>query len=213
MYQGCCIASLDMLTLQIKTGKKGKFMGYFPAFIKLDNKKILIVGGGYIAYEKLDHLLDFTKDIKVIAPELSTQMQERIEKEGLVFEQRKYEVGDIEEFAVVVVAVDDIPLQSEIFIESKKYNCLCNAVDSVDYCDFIFPSYIKKDDLTIAVSTSGASPAMAKHLRRFLERVIPDGIGEFLKEMKQLRSTLPKGKERMKMLDEKAENYIKNWSK
>jgi len=55
-------------------------------------------------------------------------------------------------------------------------------VDSVDYCDFIFPSYIKKDDLTIAVSTSGASPAMAKHLRRYLQNLIPQNIGEFLQE-------------------------------
>jgi precorrin-2 dehydrogenase/sirohydrochlorin ferrochelatase len=188
-------------------------MSYFPAFIKLDDKKILIVGGGHIAYEKLDHLLDFTTDIKVIAPELSDEMQTRIEKEGLDVEKRRYEVGDIADFAVVVIAVDDIPLQAAIFEESKKYHCLCNAVDSVDYCDFIFPSYIKRDDLTIAVSTSGASPAMAKHLRRFLERSIPETIGAFLKEMKQLRSTLPKGKERMKMLDEKAENYIKQWSK
>lgn len=186
-------------------------MGYFPAFLKLDNKKILIVGGGYIAYEKLDHLLDFTYDIKVIAPELSTEMQNRIDQEGLLFEKRKYEMGDIKDYAVVIVAVDDIPLQAEIFKESKSYNCLCNAVDSVDYCDFIFPSYIKKDDLTIAVSTSGASPAMAKHIRRFLEETIPDGISDFLKEMKALRSTLPKGKERMKMLDKKAEEYIKGW--
>ena len=186
-------------------------MSYFPAFLKLDNKKILIVGGGYIAYEKLDHLLDFTYDIKVIAPELSTEMQNRIDQEGLLFEKRKYETGDIADFAVVIVAVDDIPLQAEIFKESKSYNCLCNAVDSVDYCDFIFPSYIKKDDLTIAVSTSGASPAMAKHIRRFLEETIPDGISDFLKEMKALRSTLPKGKERMKMLDKKAEEYIKGW--
>ncbi len=186
-------------------------MGYFPAFLKLDNKKILIVGGGYIAYEKLDHLLDFTYDIKVIAPEFSTEMQNRIDQEGLLFEKRKYETGDINDFAVVIVAVDDIPLKAEIFKESKSYNCLCNAVDSVDYCDFIFPSYIKKDDLTIAVSTSGASPAMAKHIRRFLEETIPDGISDFLKEMKALRSTLPKGKERMKMLDKKAEEYIKGW--
>jgi len=191
--------------------QKRREMSYFPAFLKLDNKKILIVGGGYIAYEKLDHLLDFTGDIKVIAPELSEQMQDRITKEGLVFEKRKYEVGDIAEFAVVIVAVDDIPLQAEIFKESKEYNCLCNSVDSVDYCDFIFPSYIKKDDLTIAVSTSGASPAMAKHLRRFLQESIPDGISDFLKEMKALRSTLPKGKERMQMLDKKAEDYVNGW--
>ena len=188
-------------------------MSYFPAFIKLDDKKILIVGGGAIAYEKLEHLLDFTHDIKIIAMEFSDEMQMRIDQEGLVHEKRTYETGDIADFAVVVVAVDDIPLQAAVFEESKSYNCLCNAVDSVDYCDFIFPSYIKKDDLTIAVSTSGASPAMAKHLRRFLERVIPDGIGDFLKEMKQLRSRLPKGKERMKMLDKKAEDYIKEWSK
>ncbi len=186
-------------------------MSYFPAFLKLDHKKILIVGGGYIAYEKLDHLLDFTHDIKVVAPELSEQMKTRIEKEGLLFEKRPYCKGDIAEFAVVIVAVDDIPLQAEIFQESKEYNCLCNAVDSVDYCDFIFPSYIKKDDLTIAVSTSGASPAMAKHLRRFLQEVIPDGISDFLKEMKALRSSLPKGKERMKMLDKKAEEYVNSW--
>ena len=187
-------------------------MAYFPAFLKLDNKKILIVGGGYIAYEKLDHLLDFTKDISVIALDLSDDMVKDIKKNNLSFEKRAYRVGDIKDFAVVIVAVDDIPLQAEIFAESKKYNCLCNSVDSVDYCDFIFPSYIKKDDLTIAVSTSGASPAMAKHLRIYLQNLIPDSIGEFLKEMKDLRKTLPKGKERMKMLDEKAKNYIQKWS-
>ena len=183
-------------------------MSYFPAFLKFDNKKILIVGGGYIAYEKLDHLLDFTRDITVIAPELSSQMQDRITKEGLSLIKRAYRKGDIAEAAVVVVAVDNIALQEEIFKESKHYHCLCNAVDSVDYCDFIFPSYVKKGDLTVAVSTSGASPALAKHLRRFLEKTIPSGISAFLDEMKQLRSILPKGKERMKMLDAKAQEYI-----
>lgn len=188
-------------------------MSYFPAFIKLDNKKILIVGGGNIAYEKLEHLLDFTQDIVVIAPEISTQMMDLIKEKKLIFEKRVYNSGDIKDFAVVVVAVDDIPLQAEIFEESKNYNCLCNSVDSVDYCDFIFPSYVKKDDLTIAISTSGASPAMAKYLKLYLRNLIPDGISEFLKEMKDLRKTLPKGKERMKMLDEKAKNYMKTWSK
>jgi len=188
-------------------------VSYFPAFIKLDNQKILIVGGGNIAYEKLDHLLDFTKDITIISQDYSDTMLQRVKQESLAYKQRAYLSGDIEGYRVVIVAVDDIPLQAEIFNESKSYNCLCNSVDSVDYCDFIFPSYIKKDDLTIAVSTSGASPAMAKHLKRYLLNIIPDTIGEFLQEMKELRKSVPKGKERMKMLDKKAENYIKNWSK
>ncbi len=188
-------------------------MGYFPAFFKLDNKKILIIGGGNVAFEKLEHLLDFTNDITIIAQELNQNMTQKIREKSLTFKIKSYEVGDIKEFSVVIVAVDDIPLQAKIFQESKLYNCLCNSVDSVEYCDFIFPSYIKKDDLTIAVSTSGASPAMAKHLRVYLQNLIPDTIGEFLKEMKSLRKTLPKGKDRMKMLDEKAKKYIENWSK
>ncbi|OIP53385.1 MAG: siroheme synthase [Helicobacteraceae bacterium CG2_30_36_10] len=186
-------------------------MGYFPAFIKLDNKKVLIVGGGCIAYEKLNHLLDFTKDICLIASDFSDKMMHRIEIENLQYEKRIYVKGDIVSYAVVVVAVDDISLQAEIFNESRLYSCLCNAVDSVEYCDFIFPSYVKKDDLIIAISTSGASPAMAKHLKKYLQNLIPEGISGFLQEMKELRRTLPKGNERMKMLDKKAENYIKNW--
>ena len=188
-------------------------MAYFPAFIKLDNKKILIVGGGNIAYEKLERLLDFTHDIEVIAADLSEQMIQRLTREKIPYSKRRYKKGDIAAYSVVIVAVDDIALQAEIYEESKQYACLCNAVDSVAYCDFIFPSYVKKDDLTIAISTSGASPALAKHLKAYLGELIPSGVSDFLKEMKELRTTLPKGKERMKMLDKKAQEYIQSWSK
>lgn len=187
-------------------------MAYFPAFIKLDNKKILIVGGGNIAYEKLERLLDFTHDIEVIAADLSEQMIQRLLQENIPYSKRIYKKGDIAAYSVVIIAVDDIALQAEIYEESKQYKCLCNAVDSVEYCDFIFPSYVKKDDLTIAISTSGASPALAKHLKAYLKDLIPSGISDFLKEMKELRNTLPKGKERMKMLDQKAKAYIQSWS-
>jgi precorrin-2 dehydrogenase/sirohydrochlorin ferrochelatase len=85
---------------------------------------------------------------------------------------------------------------------------LCNSVDSVDYCDFIFPSYTRKGALTVAFSTSGISPSVAKYLRRAIERTIPDSIADFLEEMKTLRASLPKGKERMKLLDAKAKAYI-----
>jgi precorrin-2 dehydrogenase/sirohydrochlorin ferrochelatase len=187
-------------------------LSYFPAFLKLDNKKILIVGGGNIASEKLRRLLDFTSDISIISLEFSSNMDKMISENSLYFEKRAYKKGDIKDFAIVVVAVDNISLQAEIFAQSKKYNCLCNSVDSVDYCDFIFPSYVKKDDLTIAISTSGASPAMAKQLRIYLQNLIPPEISKFLLEMKNLRKTLPKGRQRMKMLDKKAQDYINSWN-
>lgn len=181
---------------------------YFPAFIKLDNKKILLVGGGNIAYEKLNKLLDFSTSIQIIAPQISDKILELIALHKFEHEQREYKEGDIKDVAIVVVAVDDLSLQKEIYDESQNYKCLCNAVDSVEYCDFIFPSYIKEENLTIAISTSGTSPAFAKHFKTYLKEKIPQNIGGFLEEMRALRLSIPKGIERMKMLDKKAKDFI-----
>ncbi len=187
-------------------------MAYFPAFIKLDNLKILIIGGGNIASEKLGHMLDFTKDITVISPKLSDASRGLIEQNSLFFIDRVYKKGDIDGFGIVIVAVDDIAVQKSVFKETRVKKILCNSVDSVDYCDFIFPSYIKDGDLTIAISTSGASPAFAKHMRRFLQKVIPKSIDNFLQELKRYRKTMPKGEKRMKFLDEKVKGYFKKLS-
>ena len=188
-------------------------MSYFPAFINLDNMKVLIVGGGKIATKKLQRMLDFTKEISVLAPDLSPLMQELIIKNGLNYTNRVYKENDIDGFGIVIIAVDDILIQKNIYDESRSKGIFCNSVDSVNYCDFIFPSYIKNGDLTIAISTSGASPAVAKQLRIFLENIIPISISKFLSEMKLLRKTMPKGKERMIFLDKKAKDFFKNIKK
>jgi len=187
-------------------------MAYFPAFLNLDNFKILIIGGGNIAYEKCSHLVDFSTNISIIAMDFNQDMKDIIKEYNLSYDQREYKVGDIKGFNIVITAVDDMELQKEIFFESKQYpNCLCNSVDNQKYCDFIFPSYVKKDSLTIAISTSGTSPAFAKHLRIYLSKLIPSSVDEFLQEMKGYRKTMPKGKDRMKFLEEKAKQYISTW--
>lgn len=176
--------------------------------MKLDSKNILIIGAGKIAQDKLKHLLDFTKDITILADKISEDMILLAKRYDLELIEKKYEDGDIDRFDIVIVAIDDIQKQKEIYLEAKEKKILCNTVDVIEYCDFIFPSYIKDGDLTISVSTSGASPAAAKYLRRFLENCLPDGISKFLKEMKELRSKLPKGKERMVLLDKKAKEFF-----
>ncbi len=183
-------------------------MSFFPALLDMKKLDILIVGGGEIATEKIEKLLYFTTKIKVVASKLSLSMKRYIEENDLFFEERAFRDDDLTSIDIVIVAVDDIELQREIFNKTRESKILCNSVDSIDYCDFIFPSFIKEDDLVIAISTSGASPAVAKHLRQYIQKLLPKNISHFLKELKDLRSTLPKGRERMKLLDKKAKEFF-----
>jgi len=184
-------------------------MSFFPMFMDMENLKVLVVGGGNIATEKLEKLLDFTKEITVIASEVSIEANTLIKEHCLTLYQRAYREGDIQGFDIVIVATDTVDLHKAIYEESRGSRILVNSVDNTEYCDFIFPSYVKKDDLTIAFSTGGASPAFAKHIRRHFEKIIPDSVGVFLEKMKALRSTMPKGPERMKYFDEMVEKYFK----
>jgi precorrin-2 dehydrogenase/sirohydrochlorin ferrochelatase len=80
----------------------------------------------------------------------------------------------------------------------------------VEYCDFIFPSVIKKGDFLLSFSTFGSSPAFSKHIKIYFEKLIPDNIEDFLKTMRQLRCKIPKGKKRMAKFDKMAREFIEN---
>ncbi len=183
-------------------------MSFFPMYMDMDNLKVLLVGGGAIATEKLEKLVDFTKEITVITKEVSPEAQSLIKDHCLTLYQRLYKEGDIKGFDIVIVATDTVDLHKAIFEESRGTRVLVNSVDDTAYCDFIFPSYIKRGDLTVSFSTSGASPAFAKQIRHYFEEVIPGNVDEFLQKMKGLRSELPKGKERMQKFEEMVREYI-----
>jgi precorrin-2 dehydrogenase/sirohydrochlorin ferrochelatase len=187
-------------------------MSFFPSYINLDSKKILLVGGGYIALEKLEKLVDFTKDITVISKDFTDNFLEFAKRYDIDIKQKAYQKGDIKNFDIVIIATNTISLHKEIYQESRNSRILINSVDDTAYCDFIFPSYIKRGDLTISISTSGSSPALAKKIREYIEKLIPKNIEEFLIEMKTLRKTLPKGKERMKFFEKKVDKFMKKWS-
>ena len=186
-------------------------MSFFPLYMDMQNLKVLVVGGGSIATEKLEKLTDFTTEITVIALHVEEEAHSLIEEYQLILEQRAYQRGDIEGFDIVIVATDTVDLHKAIYDESRGSRILVNSVDNTDYCDFIFPSYVQKGDLTIAFSTGGASPAFAKQIRRHFEKIIPDSVGEFLQKMKGLRSTMPKGKARMQYFDGLVEAYFKKY--
>lgn len=184
---------------------------YMPMMFDMRGRSILIVGGGAIAHEKLTRLCDLEATIKVVALAYSEAMKELCEAYHCHYETRPFCIEDLDGTDIVIVAVDDMNLQQSIYDLATQKKILCNAVDLSEACHFIFPSIIRQDDLIVAVSTSGASPAFAKHLKRFLQALIPSDVGAFLQMMRQKRDQLPKGKERMKMLDALACEYIKRW--
>ncbi|WP_461829960.1 precorrin-2 dehydrogenase/sirohydrochlorin ferrochelatase family protein [Aquifex sp.] len=183
-------------------------MAYFPVFLDLRNRKVLIVGGGKVATRKVKNLLPFTKDITVLSPKVTKELKELIDKYDLRWLRRRFRASDLRGVHLVIVAVDDIKLQKRIFRLCEKRGILCNAVDSPEFCNFIFPSIIKRGDLILALSTSGKVPALSRALREKLEECIPENIEEILKELERLRSSLPKGKERQRLLLELARKLL-----
>jgi len=187
-------------------------MSHFPAFIELQNKKILVVGAGKIATKKVEKLLDFGKEITIISPTISQKLLLHVSAFNLTYIDRAYKIGDIKNFDIVIVATDSIELQKEIFNESRAYRCFVSCVDAINYSDFSFGSYISDGDLTVAITTNAISPSLSLHVRREIQKMIPHDVAEFLEKMKTLRETLPKGEERMKLFKEKTQQYIKTWS-
>jgi len=139
---------------------------------------------------------------------IETTLQQLIKQYSLKYINKSYQYGDIDGFFLVIVATNDITLQKEIFNECETKKILCNSVDSTKYCSFIFPSFIKQGDLTISFSTSGISPSVSKYLKKLILEILPKDIDKFLITLKHLRNTLPKGKQRQKLLDDKAKKYI-----
>jgi len=182
---------------------------FFPAFISLENKKILIVGGGKIAYDKLEKLLFFTTDIKIISKEFDENLLKLAKENGINCQKKEYSLDILDGIDIVIVCVDDLEIHKKVFEDSRDKRILVNSVDKKEFCDFIFPSFIKRGDLTIAISTNGSSPAISRYLKKYIENKLPSGIDEFFQEMKRLRNTLPKGKNRMQILSKKAKDFFK----
>ncbi|PHO13565.1 siroheme synthase [Malaciobacter marinus] len=186
-------------------------MNYLPIFLNMKNKKVLVIGGGEVAHRKVLSLLKFTKDIMIVSSHIKTELKKTINKYSLTYLQDNYNSKYLEKIDILIVAVDDLKLQKNIYEETKDKKIMCNFSDFEEYCDFILPSYIKKDDLVVCVSTMGSAPAFAKEFKKYIEKLIPNDIDCFLKQMKDLRTTLPKGKKRMDLLRQKAQKYIQNF--
>jgi len=149
-----------------------------------------LVGGGRVAAGKFRRLLQFTDEITVVAPEIADEIKKSAGSQTVLIE-RDFELDNLCGVDFVVAASDDKSLNGRIAAECRHRHIPVNSVDDTPNCDFIFPAIIKKGDLTVSISSGGASPAYAALLKKQIAEIIPENIDEILEKMLKLRKTVP----------------------
>ena len=164
-------------------------MGYFPFFVDLEGREGLVVGGGAVALRKLQKLLPYGPRLTVAAPELLAEIEAL---PGLTRLRRSFAPAMLEGKGFVIAATDDREVNRGIAALCRERGIPVNAVDDKEQCTFLFPALVKRGDLTVGVSTAGASPSAAAWVGRRVSERLPEDFGELLDYLASLRPMVRK---------------------
>ncbi|MEO6910896.1 MAG: bifunctional precorrin-2 dehydrogenase/sirohydrochlorin ferrochelatase, partial [Edaphobacter sp.] len=155
-------------------------MSLFPIFLKLAARPCTVIGAGHLAESKIDSLRAANAQVTVISPEAGERIRALAAAGEIEYHQRPYADGDLTGSFLVVAATNVSTVNRAVFREATEKGVLCNAVDDPPFCDFYFPSVVRRGDLQIAISTAGASPALAQKIRKDINAQLPLDAGEWL---------------------------------
>lgn len=161
-------------------------MAYFPMFLDINKKWCLVVGGGSVALRKVQVLLDFGAYVSVVAWDVGKE----IKKLPVSVCERHFVTEDMDGVALVVAATDDPEFNHKVAEQARIRNIPVNAVDQPKDCTFIFSSYVKKQNVIGAFSSSGNSPVLAQYLKEETKKVLTDELGTINEYMGSIRSTV-----------------------
>lgn len=165
----------------------------FPVFLKLENFRVLIVGGGKVAHEKVFAVLGNSPktEITLVATHVSDDIKRLAQEHtNLKIHQRSFEERDLNEVDFVISAVNNKETSLEIKHLAQERNLLTNVADTPEQCDFYLGSIVQKGNVKIAISTNGKSPTLAKRLRETLDESLPNEINEAVENLVQIRKYL-----------------------
>ena len=177
---------------------------YYPINLKIDDMKIVIIGGGKVAYRKCMNFLAFNKKVKVISQEFIEKFEEIKNKIEMI--KDSYDEKYIKDDFVVVAATNNKEVNHQIGTYCRQYGKLVNVVDDKELSNFTVPSFVKRGDLLLSVSTGGKSPSLSSKIRKDLEEVYDESYEEYVELLGQAREMIIKNtddiKERRKKLKE-----------
>jgi siroheme synthase-like protein len=165
----------------------------FPVFLKLESLRLLIVGAGPVAAEKLTAVLNNAPEttIKLVAKDVSQGVADLIaNRANIKLLQKEFESPDLNDIDLVISAVNNLEKSAEIRAEAHKKGILVNVADTPDLCDFYLGSIVQKGCLKIAISTNGQSPTAAKRLKEMLNNTLPDELDAMIENLHAIRNQL-----------------------
>lgn len=164
----------------------------YPVFLKVKNLQVLIVGGGFVAEEKLTFLLKSSPDAKVtiVSPMFREGTKALAEKGDVTLINDVYKTSYLDGKHIVIATTDIPEINVEVYKDCRAQSKLVNVADNPPYCDFYMGGIVTKGNVKIAISTNGKSPTTAKRLRQFFEEVIPDKIDDLVQNLNEYRKTI-----------------------
>ena len=164
----------------------------YPIFLKLRELKVLIVGGGYVAEEKLHFLLKSSPDavVTMVATFFRNDTLEVANNGNVNLLSKSFDMNDLHGHQLVIAATDNQETNESIYRLCRERGILVNVADNPPLCDFYMGGIVTKGNVKIAISTNGKSPTTAKRLRQFFEEVIPENVDELVKNLNTYRKTL-----------------------
>ncbi len=162
-------------------------ISYPITLIHLHRARCLVVGGGKVAARKAAGLLAAEAQVVVISPVLCEQLELLAERGDVQVMRRGYRSGDLEGTFLVIAATDDPDVNHRVWEEAQARGVLINVVDDPEYCTFIAPAVVRQGPLTLAISTGGRCPALARHLREQFEQEFDPAYGRFVELLGELR--------------------------
>ena len=189
-------------------------MSLLPVFLRLEDRKCLVVGAGSVALAKIESLREAGAEITVVAPHANSGVRGLAREETLVWHERAFRPSDLDGVFLVIAATNASDVNRTVYEEARRRNVVCNAVDDPPNCDFYFGSVVRRGDLQVAISTAGESPALAQRLRREIDAQLPQDLGPWLGELgrlrNEIRAAMPAGEARNLLLHELAQRPLCN---
>ena len=170
---------------------------YYPIFLDIENRDVLIVGGGNVCTRKAETMLKYGARVTVVAPAATDEIQKWVREGRITWKRKPYEDADLDGASIVIASADDSSVNERVAHDCRLRRIPVNVVDVTPLCEFIVPAIVERGSIQIAVSTGGKSPALARTLKEHLQKL----VGPEYEEINELLGSLREGAKKVLAAD------------